>query len=103
MRALFAAAVVALAPLACVTTQSDGSGALQPGAHGLAPAPDLPVPTALAGGATHREPVAISCLGFGVPGIYDVDVELLARERTVPLGRIRIDVANHPSLIAPRP
>lgn len=64
----------------------------------------LATPPALGAGAVHREPFDVSCLGFDVPGRYDVEVILLVgADRAVSLGHVRIEVQSDPARLRHAP
>ena len=61
------------------------------------------VPAFLDAGASHREPIELSCIALGAPGTYAIEVRLVVDgEEELELGTVRVDVTNDPSLVTPR-
>lgn len=56
----------------------------------------LKTPAKLPPGSTHREPIEVSCLGLGVPGMYEVAARLQIAKTGVEteIGRLRVEISN---------
>jgi hypothetical protein len=76
------------------------------------PCEDEPVllgtPPVLGPGDTYYAPVVVSCLGLAVPGTYDIAARLVVPRgtegaREVSLGRLRVEVIHHPSVLNAEP
>ncbi len=64
---------------------------------------ELDPPSPLAAGATHREPLELSCVGLGAAGVYAVEIRLLVEGAPdVPLGTVRVEVTRDPSVVDPQ-
>jgi hypothetical protein len=63
----------------------------------------LAAPEILGPGVTYTEPVGVSCLGLGVPGVYDVDARLVTRGTETAIGHLRIEITNDPKRFTPPP
>lgn len=61
----------------------------------------LATPEVLDPGASHSAPVAVSCLGLGVPGKYDVEAFILAddggRRTEQPIGALKVEISGDPA------
>lgn len=70
------------------------------------PCEDEPIvvraPAKLAAGESHRQTFEVSCLGLRHPGRYDVVGRLrVASGKEEEIGRLRVEIANDPSLLTP--